>query len=399
MSNLCDGLQVNKSTPIDSRYPIRTACRVSTAPPKALSAEAATPSKNSDSTQIPLASLAGPVADFARVGRTTIQTRSPEGRQSDDRYIPSRSKPNSPAQRNRSDPRRLVFGALPILSASLRILSANLLVAVIAASAHAQGPPLAPQAPSSPPSDQATGSSLREKLLSGSRVEFDYYDPLTAPRRYPGEAKFVLRVRHRFRYRYQTRPRGQQVELTVRPTITELEVGVEHTVLLPNYLETSPARWRHPLTRHELDHVAISADPRIDQIMQHLFRSVDEFRVVVDRSEVTDAGIRKRIRDRLDRRHAAVSRLIAHNYDVLDRLTRHGALPIPRRDEFFRWLYEADNLAAAEFPYLDQVHELLETEDYRGAKLLYLHEQGKDSKPPSAPTSSTDAQPAAELPQ
>ena len=56
------------------------------------------------------------------------------------------------------------------------------------------------------------------------------------------------------------------------------------------------------------------------------------------------------------------------NYVLLDKVSDHGQIPIPQREQFFAQLFTRANLQRNRFPFLDQVSKLLESEAYRAVK-------------------------------
>jgi hypothetical protein len=235
------------------------------------------------------------------------------------------------------------------------------LVATLAAACLAGGEAKIPAGP--------VPAYFRE-LIEAGNVEFDFYDPKTDFRRYRGFTEFKLSVRNHYAYTYRcdrTR-RGGRWQVTIRPTIQDLTCRVAHLVHLPKYLD-SDRRWDDRLVKHEFDHVAISVDPRVKMLTEHLLRSMRTIRVDVPRgTAIDDPFIRATIDKEIDKRVDAVYELLADNQEFLDEITEHGAKPISEREAFFRALFTKPNLDRAKFPYAGDVVDRLHSSAYRSAE-------------------------------
>ncbi|WP_339910694.1 hypothetical protein [Symmachiella dynata] len=214
-------------------------------------------------------------------------------------------------------------------------------------------------------------------LVNASDIEFDFYDPTVEPDRYPGRALFSLDVRTRFLYEYQVVRRRARRYVVIRPKIQKIQWKLKHTIRLPKSYD-DPTMWDTVLLLHELDHVAISSDPRLRMLLERTLFSVKRIeRPMTQGGALNEAAIQKIINDEFIKRRDAVVDLATKNYKLLDKVSAHGARNIPDRDAFFRKLYSKESLDEAGFPYLGDVVDLLNDAKYEKAKLLHHSSTGK----------------------
>ncbi|TWU14880.1 hypothetical protein CA54_37500 [Symmachiella macrocystis] len=214
-------------------------------------------------------------------------------------------------------------------------------------------------------------------LVNASEINFDFYDPSIEPDRFPGRALFSIEVRTRFLYEYQVVNRRTRRYVIIRPKIQRIHWKLKHTIRLPESYD-APTMWDSVLLLHELDHVAISSDPRMRMLLERAFFSVKRIEHPITQvGALDDAAIQKIINDEFIKRRDAVIELATNNYKLLDKVSAHGARDIPDRDAFFRKLYTKESLDEAGFPYLGDVVDLLNDAKYEKAKLLHHSSAGK----------------------
>ena len=152
----------------------------------------------------------------------------------------------------------------------------------------------------------------------------------------------------------------------------QANVRVEHVVRLPIKYKTDTV-WNGRLLRHEFDHVAVSLDPRPVLLVQHLCQNLPPVeRTLAAGEEPSDVVYKRIINEEFDRRLKAVNALLQANYVLLDQISKHGTIPIPKRAEFFRKLYTKENLAEQKFPFVEDAIPLLESPSYQQAELRFL---------------------------
>jgi len=210
------------------------------------------------------------------------------------------------------------------------------------------------------------------QLVERGRVEIEFYDPRRVPRPFPGMTDFRLQVRHRYRYTTAVQGRGRDRVVEIKITFASIESEFRHKILLPQRYDHDEL-WSEQLVRHEFDHVAVSADPRIDLLVDHLYQNLSPLRLPLPRGPVPgDGALQRYINAEIARRRKGVLDLIESNYQLLDKVSRHGREEIPEREAFFESLYSKANLDRHGFPFTGDLLPLLRTEAYQQTELLYL---------------------------
>lgn len=187
-----------------------------------------------------------------------------------------------------------------------------------------------------------------------------------------GKAHFYLRMTQKYAYGFSKTKKNELWQVKVTAKNVEPTVRVEHVVRLPVKYKAD-AVWNGRLLRHEFDHVAVSLDPRPVLLLEHLCRKLPPLeQTLAAGEEPSDAVYKRIINEEIDRRRDAVNDLIQTNYVLLDQVSKHGTMAIPKRAEFFGKLYTKENLAEQKFPFVAEVLELLESPVFQQAELRYL---------------------------
>lgn len=210
-----------------------------------------------------------------------------------------------------------------------------------------------------------------KRLIEAGNVEFKFYDPRETPREHLGHTESKLHVRHRSSFQFDwTDGRGVR-HLTIRTTISKISPRLTHAITLPEWLN-SDRRWNDRLLKHEFDHVAISCDPRVLMLVEHLYNGVDAIhRTVPARTRIDNSFVGELVNEQLALRLEAMIEAMQANQNLLDEVTRHGLRPLADRKKFFGSLYTGPNLKKTGFPYLGEVRDVLTSKAYTEAKLPY----------------------------
>lgn len=220
-------------------------------------------------------------------------------------------------------------------------------------------------------SKEAKPPQYFQRLIEEGNAKFDFYARRPPRQRYPGQALFHLNCRDETAYRTTWKTKDGKKQVVVRVNLKKVTCELTHTLRLPRYLNND-RRWTNRLVKHEFDHVAISCDPRVTMLVEHLYGKVKRVLTTVDADvKVDDKLVRPLIDKQYGARANAVIALIKSNYVLLDKISRHGNTPIENRKIFFESLYTKANLDAAGFPFTGDVLELLKSKKYREAELLY----------------------------
>jgi hypothetical protein len=209
------------------------------------------------------------------------------------------------------------------------------------------------------------------RLIDEGSVTFVFYDPIREPRTHRGFTTFHLDVSYRssFQYRWVDQAGGRQV--TIEPKIGPISYKLVNEVQLPENLNHD-RRWTNSLVKHEFDHVAMTLDPRVRLLIDHLCAGTP---VVVENfpagAQVTGESVERLIHKEVEPRYQSVLKLLIANEHDLDKVTRHGLRNLPHRREYFEFLFTEPNLKQHGFRYLNEVKPLLRKKSYREAKLPY----------------------------
>lgn len=210
-----------------------------------------------------------------------------------------------------------------------------------------------------------------EDLIKQGMVKIEYYDARNNPRRYPGRADFQINFHVNFRYQYTAGDDGRGKFWLVKPKFEPVKTASSHTVTLPNWLDND-RRWQHRLLKHEFDHIATSLDPRVTMLFEHILSKVTRIDTnIATNKKPSNDDINKLIDAEVSKRRKAVTDLVQANYLVLDKISRHGAIDVPKREAFFRSLYTKANLDYATFPYTADALDLVGKKEYLDVELPY----------------------------
>lgn len=223
-------------------------------------------------------------------------------------------------------------------------------------------------APGSAPADPP---EYFARLIEEGNVSFDFYDPVQQPRTHRGYTTFQLDVHYRSTYQYQWVNSAGGRRVTIEPKIAQMTYALVNQVQLPKTLNHD-RRWTTSLVKHEFDHVAMTLDPRVRFLIEHLCERTPEIvRDLPAGTPVTDRLIDRVIHDTVEPRYQSVVDLLIANENDLDQVTRHGHTQLADRRKYFESLFTESNLQQHRFPYVREVRPLLRTKRYRNAKLPY----------------------------
>ena len=213
-----------------------------------------------------------------------------------------------------------------------------------------------------------------KRVIEDADVDIIYHDPQTSKHGTWGFTRFDFAVEFQFRFRFTRRRAGTRRRSFIEMTSFNADPKVRHTITLPKDYE-SHVLWLSRLTKHEFDHVAISADPRARLLMLHTMKSIPpiehDFKgSVADVSKASSSLLEKTIQTRRE----AVLEVVRANNRRLDEISRHGRARMREREAFFEELYSKQNLADVKFPYLGDVLDLLDSPEYVDAPRYYRKE-------------------------
>ena len=157
-----------------------------------------------------------------------------------------------------------------------------------------------------------------------------------------GETRFTFRYRYDSRATWQTRSTqgGTSRQIAdIRVKFRSIKLFLNHDVWLRKVPPTE-SFWEALIVRHEMDHVRISADPRIENWFLDRVKTIERIRVplsmVADRNgQVGNAKVQALIEAKMKEALDETTGLVQIRYRELDRLTQHGLVPIPDATHFF----------------------------------------------------------------
>ena len=208
-----------------------------------------------------------------------------------------------------------------------------------------------------------------ERLIKGEQAVVTFVDDLPPNK---GKTHFFINVDWKFNYRYEilTKDNARQVALTV--TNVRLKIAQRHVVRMPLAFHHADV-WETQLLLHEFDHVALSGDARIRLLLQEVCGRLPPITAeLAGNKEPDDAFLSELVNKEIKRREQSVSELVKANYVLLDKVSKHGKIPTPQREQFFTRLFTRANLQQNRFPYIEQVGKLLASEAYRAVKPKHL---------------------------
>jgi len=188
---------------------------------------------------------------------------------------------------------------------------------------------------------------------------------------------FNINVQYNHRFtrtssRRTGRTNGDVRIATVQAKFQNTKVTLAHEIkLTSSYQPEKP--WDSRLLLHEMDHVAISTDPRLIKILESLLRAPAQLNIALSVAPDQDATlITQAIHDLQRLRRDSVQKIVQQYYDRLDQQTKNGLDDIDQRAEFFLTLYSKQDLESLEFPYLNEIRSALTSVDLDAVKNHYL---------------------------
>jgi hypothetical protein len=151
-----------------------------------------------------------------------------------------------------------------------------------------------------------------------------------------------------------------RMKARVRAKVRIPEMHLSHDLYFMSWMQPREP-WADPLLLHEFDHVAISTDPRLRQIILRVLTAPLECWVRWPRGEMaTREAIQEAVNAAMNDRIVELERLVQAQYDALDRQSRDGRDTIPDREPFFLQLYGVDSMRNCGFSFIDEVKGLIQ---------------------------------------
>jgi hypothetical protein len=187
------------------------------------------------------------------------------------------------------------------------------------------------------------------KLIAGGAVVFDFYDEKQNEYAFAGETTFDFHYEYRCRTRYriiddsESQSAGDRVSEDASGRALEVTLDYEDVVLKISHRMRLPSRlvderfFDQQLVKHEFDHVAISADPRLPALLVKMLSDRNS-KVVIPLSQAENESRDRLMYANISRKTASEATtkvfedfvsLVRIRYKELDQVTRHGIVPLP----------------------------------------------------------------------
>lgn len=188
------------------------------------------------------------------------------------------------------------------------------------------------------------------KLIQDADISLTFGgDPVTDPsralrgsKRLGAETRFKLKFDYRAQTDWSIRNIRGQRQVVIRIRYRRANLIASHNIWFLKRPQTQ-GFWANPLVLHELDHVRISSDPRIEKLfLKRLKENSSVTRALSELStaggKVNESAVRQVVDDVAQKVFDETIELVQIRYQELDRLTDHGLEPVPTDSEVAQWL-------------------------------------------------------------
>jgi hypothetical protein len=220
-------------------------------------------------------------------------------------------------------------------------------------------PPAAPEPRRPPHPWLADVPPALARLVDIGKVEMAVDQPAVEAAGKTALTVFSFSLAYRMRYRMNELSKDGLGKRQVRITVNFSDVNIEtsHRILLSTaYRPAKP--WESALVQHEFDHVAISTDPRMFEMLRSLNGRKATLVVSPEgQTTLTDEWANGEIEKSVTDFQQSVEKLIQQYYLRLDKVSSNGLKNIEDRAGFFSELYSVEDLERRHFVYLDDVRK------------------------------------------
>lgn len=190
----------------------------------------------------------------------------------------------------------------------------------------------------------ATAPGEYARLINRGKVGIQVDDSILASYGKAALTRFQIKLDYKVIYRS---PRTTTIDgerlLLLDIRYTKRDASVEHVVFIPStYTPDSP--WTDRLMKHEMDHVAITTDPRLQAMVESIFsRGFAINMSATSNSDQRDNGLQQRIDEFTQEIIREIETLLQFQYDQLDKSSRDGLVELEDRAAFFESLYDYES--------------------------------------------------------
>lgn len=188
----------------------------------------------------------------------------------------------------------------------------------------------------------ATAPEEIAALIEGGNVTFESGD--RDPSREPIDGpRIAAETRYRTAYHFESHSDWnlRRGSLRIRVRFKQVRWSVSHVI----WFRSPPSFdgfWDNRLVRHEFDHARISTDPRIEKLFRDRLEKLRWIRRdIAPGDSVSDSEVDAIVEETVETIFNEVQDLVTIRYRELDRITRHGVLPLPVDGPFELQLLES----------------------------------------------------------
>ncbi len=171
-------------------------------------------------------------------------------------------------------------------------------------------------------------------LLKQGNIRFVVGEPVRpASSLLPNGRRFEALTDYNIKYRYKSEKRWRRgsdpAELLITVQWRNVALDISHVVWFRE-LPDGERAWTDRLMRHELDHVRISSDPKLENQFKARLRENSRITAKVPLNETpTLASVSRLVDQHAELLFGEILSLVEIRYKELDRLTNHGQLDLP----------------------------------------------------------------------
>ncbi len=204
------------------------------------------------------------------------------------------------------------------------------------------------------------------RFIERGKVRFRHDDKKLKAMGKAGLTEFHFDIKQTFICRLNSTRSGNKQAKRISVAITDFSYEISHTVILLSQKTVADA-WEDKILKHEFDHVAISTDPRVAQLVRSQVGTSFTFVVATEspQVELTENQVLAKVREELDKRRDKIRECVQSNYDLLDSASTSGTRAIQDRNKFFEQLYLRENLLKCGLELNEDLKKLIASAKYK----------------------------------
>lgn len=204
------------------------------------------------------------------------------------------------------------------------------------------------------------------RLIDKGKVIFIVNDALLERFNRNALTIFWFHTKHRANFTIQgAAPEGDDsARIQLKNRFQRTNFSISHCVILPSWFKIDDG-WKSKLLCHEMDHVALTTDPRVEKLFRKIAWKNGEISSVIPKIRVRDRTVLREIVQRtFDARLAGFETFLQNVYDELDRVSVDGRRDIDERTSFFSTIFEAESIQRLGLDIDDELMEFVRSDPY-----------------------------------